>query len=255
LPPPPCAFPPQRSRYAVFPRHPRPIDLAVDGSILSCSSARSRVLRLALLSPFLESASPGVRAPSAPWVQLATPRGSTPEVRPRPQFLLPARAYIQPVLSGLISSRKRSWGSHLQGFPLGRRPERSSRSDSPPVVPTVATASSVQVPRTSRHRGLGRLQGLYAVRVRSLVAAPVRVLRRPVPSWCSSSLRVCRPPVMGPKPTSPARWRHRAPLRVHGAAALQSLPHHAGVTSSLEAVSPFRGLPPPGRFSSSRARR
>jgi hypothetical protein len=120
FPVPAVRFPP-----VAGPRAPRS-SLAAPHSMSASSIERSSLTvwpspgssRSACPCPFGRGASPGVfGSPSAPSEPLAT----SPELPPPGTahvhgFSPSSRAFFQPFLSGLVSSRKHSWGSPFRGF-------------------------------------------------------------------------------------------------------------------------------------------
>jgi len=87
------------------------------------------------------------------------PPGFHPRVPPAYGFAPSWRAFFRPILSGPISSRKRSWGSPFRGFPscggLQIRHLQLPLLSFPRWPPRPLLA-----PRVIRGKGLGRLQGL-----------------------------------------------------------------------------------------------
>lgn len=163
-------------RCAVFLLDPSPYRRESDKGILSCGSASFRVLPV-LPCPRPQAGAPLVRFSPLQHRQMRQllPRGSTLEYRPRLRFLT--------VLAGILPAHpfqayfipEALLGFSLQGFPLEQRPESSSPPGSPLVVPTVATASLVGVPRNSVTKAWVDFRGLLSVRVRSRYRGPLRL--------------------------------------------------------------------------------
>jgi hypothetical protein len=166
------------------------------------------------LAPVLSTGAPlfGFLSPTAPSVPPATPSSFHPRGSPTSAVWLPLpRASFRQVLSRLISSGKRSWGSPFRGFLLERRPESSSLSGSPRVV------------SRGGHRGPAGCLGLPvaqawvdfrvlpSVRIRAPVQCSLKQRAGPFPSWASSSVGGCLPSVIGVSPTSLALCPFRLP--------------------------------------------
>jgi len=161
----------RRSRLTLGPRRrvrvarfffvaPHPINREVYRAILSRGSAFLRVLPIRL-APVLSRGrlSWGFGSPSAP----SDPPATSPEVPPSGTaqvygFSPSSRAFFRQILSGLISSRKHSWGSPFRGFPSDVAPSAHHRK-LPSCRSHGGHRSLVRVPRTARAQRLSRLQG------------------------------------------------------------------------------------------------
>jgi hypothetical protein len=117
------------SRLTVFLRRPSLDGRGVCRAILSHGSAFYRVFPVHL-APVLSTEAPllGFQSPSAP----SNPPATSPAVPPAGTahvygFSPSSRASFRPILSGLVSSRKHSWGSPFRGFPSDVAPSARRR--------------------------------------------------------------------------------------------------------------------------------
>jgi hypothetical protein len=152
----------------------------LQGATRSCLAPARRRKRLSWSSVPYSTVRCASYSPEVPPSSTAHVHGFSPS----------SRASFRHILSGLVSSRKRSWGSPYRGFPsnggLGIRHSEVTLMSFPRWPPRPSSEGLGPL-----CEGLGRLQGLALRSSPFAVPQPVKVATRPFPSWVSSSLGVC----------------------------------------------------------------